>query len=318
MEVGTGFHPELTGRENIFLNGAILGMNRQEIRRKFDEIIAFAEVDRFVDTPVKRYSSGMYVRLAFSVAAHLDPEVLVVDEVLAVGDHRFQQKCMGKMRDVAKLGRTILFVSHNLGSIRQLCSRAVLLNSGRLECEGSPDDVVSTYMRSQEAGISDNLSTFKVDDSKPFQVLSGFACGEDDTPRDNFDCDEAVNIRMQCVVREVVPGLYGYCEVTRNDGTILMVVDSCDQGTNPLDGLPVGRHTLNIRIPKRVLGHGRYYVDMSFASRHSKVRDDPGIVAMFTLTDESTLRGNSRGGLLSTITDWSVKPAEIELTAERA
>src|SRR6516165_7015796 len=137
LEVGTGFHPELTGRENILLNGAILGMTQREIRKKFDEIVAFAEVERFLDTPVKRYSSGMYVRLAFAVAAHLEPEILVVDEVLAVGDAEFQRKCLGKMHDVAsREGRTVLFVSHNLAAISELATRAVLLNAGAIEVDG--------------------------------------------------------------------------------------------------------------------------------------------------------------------------------------
>src|SRR5215471_16182034 len=131
LEVGTGFHSELTGRENIYLNGAILGMSRAEIRRKFDEIVDFAEVERFLDTPVKRYSSGMYVRLAFAVAAHLDPEILIVDEVLAVGDAEFQKKCLGKMSEVAGDGRTVLFVSHNMDAVRRICERGILLNNGR-------------------------------------------------------------------------------------------------------------------------------------------------------------------------------------------
>jgi ABC-type polysaccharide/polyol phosphate transport system ATPase subunit len=147
LEVGTGFHPELTGRENIYLNGAILGMTQREIRKKFDEIVAFAEVERFLDTPVKRYSSGMYVRLAFAVAAHLEPEILVVDEVLAVGDHEFQKKCLGKMQDVAsRQGRTILFVSHDLAAISQLATRAILLNAGAVEIEGEVSDAISTYL----------------------------------------------------------------------------------------------------------------------------------------------------------------------------
>jgi len=147
LEVGTGFHPELTGRENIFLNGAILGMARAEIRKKFDEIVDFAEVEKFLDTPVKRFSSGMYVRLAFAVAAHLEPEILIVDEVLAVGDAQFQKKCMCKMEDVsAKEGRTILFVSHNMGAVKNLCERVVLLNRGAVEAIGSPADIIQKYM----------------------------------------------------------------------------------------------------------------------------------------------------------------------------
>lgn len=145
LEVGTGFHPELTGRENIFLNGAILGMTKAEIKRKFDEIVAFSGVEKFLDTPVKRYSSGMYVRLAFAVAAHLEPEILIVDEVLAVGDAEFQKKCLGKMRDVATGGRTVLFVSHNIAAVESLCSRAILLGNGRLGCIGSTAAVIRHY-----------------------------------------------------------------------------------------------------------------------------------------------------------------------------
>ncbi len=148
LEVGTGFHPELTGRDNVFLNGAILGMNRSEIRRKFDEIVAFAEVERFLDTPVKRYSSGMYVRLAFAVAAHLEPEVLIVDEVLAVGDAAFQQKCLGKIKEISSSsGRTVLFVSHNLDSVLRLCSRVLWLQQGQLQADGTPQATIGLYTR---------------------------------------------------------------------------------------------------------------------------------------------------------------------------
>ncbi len=145
LEVGTGFHPELTGRENIYLNGAILGMSRAEIKREFDEIVAFAEIEKFLDTPVKRYSSGMYVRLAFAVAAHLEPEILVVDEVLAVGDAEFQKKCLGKMQDVAGHGRTVLFVSHNMGAVLNLCNKAVLLKNGQISSQGEVTSIVATY-----------------------------------------------------------------------------------------------------------------------------------------------------------------------------
>ncbi|MGD9973842.1 MAG: ABC transporter ATP-binding protein [Desulfatirhabdiaceae bacterium] len=146
LEVGTGFHPELTGKENIFMNGAILGMRHAEIKKKFDEIAAFAEIEQFLETPVKRYSSGMYVRLAFAVAAHLEPEILLIDEVLAVGDAEFQKKCLGKMDDISKGGRTILFVSHNLQSISNLCSRAILMNKGKIEIDGVTTDVVRDYI----------------------------------------------------------------------------------------------------------------------------------------------------------------------------
>lgn len=157
LEVGTGFHPELTGRENIFLNGAILGMRRSEIRRKFDEIVAFAEVEKFIDTPVKRYSSGMFVRLAFAVAAHLETEILLIDEVLAVGDAAFQRKCLGKMGDVAKQGRTIPFVSHNLAAIQRLCGRVIWLDQGVVVDEGPATSVVSRYLRSALSSLTERL-----------------------------------------------------------------------------------------------------------------------------------------------------------------
>lgn len=161
LEVGTGFHPELSGRENIFLNGAILGMTRAEIKRKFDDIVAFAEMEKFLDTPVKRYSSGMYVRLAFAVAAHLEPEILVVDEVLAVGDAAFQKRCLGKMSEIAGSGRTVLFVSHNLTAVQALCTRAIYLVSGTLACEGEAGDVIATYLKQQHtpSGPADHGET---------------------------------------------------------------------------------------------------------------------------------------------------------------
>jgi lipopolysaccharide transport system ATP-binding protein len=154
LEVGTGFHPELTGRENIFLNGAILGMKKSEVKRKFDEIVDFAEVETFLDTPLKRYSSGMYMRLAFSVAAHLEPEILIVDEVLAVGDAEFQKKCMGKMSDVAQAGRTVLFVSHNMSAIQNLCNKGIYLEKGRLTAKGEVNDLVNLYLKNKSEIVS--------------------------------------------------------------------------------------------------------------------------------------------------------------------
>jgi lipopolysaccharide transport system ATP-binding protein len=181
LEVGTGFHPELTGRENIFLNGAILGMSRAEIRRKFDEIIDFAGVEKFLDTPVKRYSNGMYVRLAFAVAAHLEPEVLIVDEVLAVGDAEFQRKCLGKMGEVAKGGRTVLFVSHNLLAVQQLCGRSLLLVDGSLEVMAATLDVIGHYqsslgskLRRDELGkLSGTRKPAEIVDIEAFRAIDG-------------------------------------------------------------------------------------------------------------------------------------------------
>lgn len=161
LEVGTGFHPELTGRENIFLNGSILGMSRQEIKSKFDEIVAFAEIEKFLDTPVKRYSSGMYVRLAFAVAAHLEPEILIVDEVLAVGDAQFQKKCLGKMGEVAKGGRTVLLVSHNMSAISGLCENAIWLDNGRLAKKGPADEIIRNYIDNQAGHLNESAYIFK-------------------------------------------------------------------------------------------------------------------------------------------------------------
>jgi lipopolysaccharide transport system ATP-binding protein len=168
LEVGTGFHPELTGRENVYLNAAIIGMKKHEIDRKFDEIVAFAEIEKFIDTPVKLYSSGMYVRLAFAVAAHLEPEILLVDEVLAVGDAAFQKKCLGKMGDVAKTGRTVLFVTHNMGSVQELCERIIWLEKGRIEADGEPEQTVQNYLDrlmavDEVSGILTPLSDLRIE-----------------------------------------------------------------------------------------------------------------------------------------------------------
>jgi lipopolysaccharide transport system ATP-binding protein len=161
LEVGTGFHPELTGRENIYLNGAILGMRKAEIDKKFDEIVAFAEVEKFIDTPVKHYSSGMYVRLAFAVAAHLEPEILLVDEVLAVGDAAFQKKCLGKMEDVAKEGRTVLFVSHNMAAVQQLCQRGLVLDEGKVSFAGAIQDAIYNYISNVQIEARTDLAERK-------------------------------------------------------------------------------------------------------------------------------------------------------------
>lgn len=176
LEVGTGFHPELTGRENVFLNGAILGMTRAEIRKKFDEIVAFADVEKFLDTPVKRYSSGMYVRLAFAVAAHLEPEILVVDEVLAVGDSQFQKKCLGKMHDVAGEGRTVLFVSHNMNAVRQLCSRAILMRNGTVALDADVESAIEQYLSSGEQALSGTWRRSHGDAHGPLKIME-VECG---------------------------------------------------------------------------------------------------------------------------------------------
>jgi len=203
LEVGTGFHPELTGRENIYLNGAILGMTRREITRKFDEIVAFSEIEQFLDTPVKRYSSGMYVRLAFAVAAHLEPEVLVVDEVLAVGDAAFQKKCLGKMGDVAKGGRTVLFVSHNMAAVQQLCRTGIVLEAGRIKTMGDIDECVESYIGQANFGQSILTHVTKCD---PAIELHSIMVNNQD--RDQIDLDPRrrdLEVVLRGVLRRPLP-----------------------------------------------------------------------------------------------------------------
>ncbi len=208
LEVGTGFHPELTGRENVFLNGAILGMGRAEIRKKFDEIVAFAEVEKFLDTPVKRYSSGMYVRLAFAVAAYLEPEILIVDEVLAVGDAQFQKKCLGKMEDVSKNeGRTVLFVSHNMGVIAQLCQKAILLKNGVLMCMSNTQDVIQTYMTNEKGTESEYVAdeTVSLIKQNYFTRISSY--NERNELIDNFAFNESITLRFNFVINQKLPNV---------------------------------------------------------------------------------------------------------------
>lgn len=195
LEVGTGFHPELTGRENIFLNGTILGMTRKEIHRKFDEIVAFADIEQFLDTPVKRYSSGMYVRLAFAVAAHLEPEILVVDEVLAVGDTAFQRKCLSKMGEVSHGGRTVLFVSHNMAAIQSLCRHAYLLDRGSVVCSGAATDVLSVYMQSISPSVARPLGERpdRKGDGRVRLVSLSIDSGEDAAP---IRCSDSLRIQI--------------------------------------------------------------------------------------------------------------------------
>lgn len=211
LEVGTGFHPELTGRENIYLNGAILGMKRLEIDRKFDEIVAFAEIEKFIDTPVKHYSSGMYLRLAFAVAAHLETEILLVDEVLAVGDVQFQKKCLGKMSEVAKHGRTVLFVSHNMAAVRKLCSRALLLEQGKVETTGTMDAIVGRYL---EKGVSEISSIICLPDGNGESAIKGVRLrffGQDGTPKALFSIFEkwqiVLDFELTKSIKHVIAGV---------------------------------------------------------------------------------------------------------------
>ncbi|MFC1705302.1 ABC transporter ATP-binding protein [Planctomycetota bacterium] len=314
LEVGTGFHPELTGRENVYLNGAILGMKRCEIDERFEEIVDFSGVERFLDTPVKRYSSGMRVRLGFAVAAHLEPDVLIVDEVLAVGDVAFQKKCAGKMGKVAGEGRTILLVSHNLATIRRLCGRCLLVDKGELKKLGETEEVVQEYVAGLDSRADGPAeSTFAVDLSKDFQLLKARSVDGSGEPKEAFECDERVIVELTCRVNKPVPGLYGYFCVRREpERDTVMVSDSFDTSPNPLDNLAVGQYTLRVTIPARTLAPGAYNVYLNFTSSQSAQGfnvDSPGTVARFRLDDFRSRRGNKRLGYFSTVLSWEVSPA---------
>ena len=228
LEVGTGFHPDLTGRENIYLNGAILGMTRQEVRRKLDEIVAFAEIEKFLDTPVKRYSSGMYVRLAFAVAAHLDPEILVVDEVLAVGDVQFQKKCLGKMSDVTRGGRTVLFVSHNMASIRMLCSAAILLENGSIKMSGSPDSVIEGYLSTSnnDAVLIREWSEANAPGDEYFRLLQFEILQNGNLANDHISTGIPLEVRVKFLVEQPAAHLQVGLELETIDGIPLFSIVS--------------------------------------------------------------------------------------------
>jgi lipopolysaccharide transport system ATP-binding protein len=207
LEVGTGFHPELTGRENIFLNGAILGMRRAEVKRKFDEIVAFAETEKFIDTPVKRYSSGMYMRLAFAVAAHMETDILIVDEVLAVGDMEFQKKCLGKMGEVSsKEGRTVLFVSHQMGAIAQICGRAILMEHGRIALEGETQRVIDQYVSRSNRAADDGYRAASVA-GKDVVITEAHGLNSEDQRTPYFTHDDPIRIALTCQIARWVPGI---------------------------------------------------------------------------------------------------------------
>jgi len=258
LEVGTGFHPELTGRENIFLNGAILGMSRSEIRAKFDEIVAFAEIEKFLDTPVKRYSSGMYVRLAFAVAAHLEPDILLVDEVLAVGDYAFQKKCLGKMGDVTREGRTVLFVSHNMASIRSLCQRGILLNEGRVEFEGDTETCINQYLDSFHTEQIQEIDTLEMRRPEMPEGLGDqlrFARVILDSPnRDGIiPSGEPVHVKMEIDSRAELKDVIFGVGIYTPDGSMLFNVLS-----NIVDRLSPGRHQIECTLTQNPLAPGSY------------------------------------------------------------
>jgi lipopolysaccharide transport system ATP-binding protein len=259
LEVGTGFSPELTGRENIFLNGSILGMSRREIRNKFDDIVDFAEVHKFIDTPVKHYSSGMYMRLAFSVAAHLEPDILLVDEVLAVGDVEFQNKCLGKMDEITKKhGRTIIFVSHNMGAIQQLCSKTVLLKNGLVEKIGKTEEILSYYLKKQ---ATKSLINFKSDSKKVGQISSVGFVTKDGKYGNYLSVDEDFTINVQYKIRKTVRRVT-FCVEIFSRGE-LVVLSSETERTGKLQTINPGTYLTKVKIPAYFLNAGSYYLKVS-------------------------------------------------------
>ena len=259
LEVGTGFHPELTGRENVFLNGAILGMSRREISAKFDEIVAFAEVERFLDTPVKRYSSGMYVRLAFAVAAHLEPEVLIVDEVLAVGDASFQNKCLGKMGAAQNEGRTVIFVSHNMQAVKQLCNRGVVLRAGEMGFCGSAEDAVDDYLKGDRGvdSIASLADTVEMLPSDPVFRFDEITVTQDGERIDQVDNGKPLEISMSYRVFKRTRGLRVYFDCCDVEQTLLFR-SFHDEDYDAIPTLDPGTYRSRVAIPANLLGPTTY------------------------------------------------------------
>lgn len=313
LEVGTGFHPELTGRENIFLNGQILGMTRADVRSRFDEIVAFAELERFLDTPVKRYSSGMYMRLAFSVAAHMEPEVLVVDEVLAVGDGTFQRKCLDKMHDVGQSGRTVLFVSHNLPAVTRLCSRAILLREGRVIDDGPATRVVSTYLNS---GVGSMAAQEWPDASRaPGNEIARLRAVR--VRSDNGEITEALDIRQPIRVEmeydvlapghALVPNIHLY-----NDERVCVFISNSPEAHWRRRPRPVGRYVSTACIPGNFLSEGAITVDAAISTLdpvivHVWERSIVGFQVVDSIEGDSA-RGDYAGpypGVVRPMLDWT-------------
>ena len=311
LEVGTGFHPELTGRENIYLNGAILGMTRQEIKRKYDEIVAFAEVDKFLDTPVKRYSSGMYVRLAFAVAAHLEPEILLVDEVLAVGDVAFQQKCLGKMEEVAGVGRTVLFVSHNMGSIGRLCQTALLLEQGRVVCSGDVRQVIARYLQgivTREAEVF-----LPPDETKTImQIRSVRTLDHSGKPASTLDRSVPFRVEIKYDVRQRVTGAYVAFNLNVADGTRICHSVSIDGVFEESTTQEPGSYIATVEFPGEVLNVGSYLVGIGLARQPGATIYDVYYPLSFNLEDYDTFVATRRKhvGVLAMPLKWTTEVCE--------
>ena len=307
LEVGTGFHPEMTGRENIYMNGAILGMSHDEIDKKVNDIIEFSEIGEHIDTPVKRYSSGMYVRLAFAVAAHLDSDILIADEVLAVGDAAFQKRALGKMNELsAGEGRTVLFVSHNMAQVKNLCNKGIVLEKGRVVKEGEIEKCVQSYLADSREKELTSFKVFDDDETKPFQlhsvsVLNSFSCESDviETFLEN-------RIRISCISRLPVQGLYGWYGVKNSNGDWVVVFDSKEQKEGSVCDLRGGKYTWDIYIPKGLLKPDKYVLYVAFSSPYyinGFYVDKPEECCMFDVVDTISERGDKRGALTSIVPD---------------
>ena len=265
LEVGTGFHPELTGRENTYLNGAILGMNRREIRAKFDEIIEFSGIGKFIDTPVKRYSSGMYVRLAFAVAAHLDPEVLIIDEVLAVGDYEFQQRCMGRIEDISTSGRTVLFVSHDMQAITRLCNRAYWLHDGEVRAEGAAEAVVSSYLQGASGAGAEVVFEPEEAPGSRVRLLSARVVDAGGQTMHTVDVREPLGIELRfVVVAEDVGPLFPKIKLANERGEV--VFNALDTDPRWRSASEPGTYTCTAWIPPNLLNEGVIGVDATVAA----------------------------------------------------
>lgn len=287
LEVGTGFHPELTGRENIFLNGAILGMTKKEIARKFDEIVAFAGIEKFLDTPVKYYSSGMYVRLAFSVAAHLEPDILLVDEVLAVGDAEFQKKCMGKMEEVTKKGRTILFVSHNMSAILKLCSRSILLEKGGIKKVGPAKEVIDFYLNTNHGQSA--VSEFNADKNKHASITKISILRNDGEASTQIPVSESFSIKVDYKITENIDKAT-VSIFLNSDGELLLLSSESDMD-GKLRSYEPGNYSTIISIPSYLLNIGTYFFD-TYIHKPQMINYDGKQNIYFEITDKGNPRGN--------------------------
>jgi lipopolysaccharide transport system ATP-binding protein len=287
LEVGTGFHPELTGRENIYLNGAILGMTKAEIKKKFDEIVAFAEVERFLDTPVKRYSSGMYVRLAFAVAAHLEPEILVVDEVLAVGDAQFQKKCLGKMEDVSREGRTVLFVSHNMAAINRLCQRVLWLDKGQTRDFGDSETICQRYLFDNQN--MSGMHEFTTDKDYTIEFLRAETIDSQGKTASIFRADEEIRFRIIYRVNADISGSTVVLNICTAEAQSLWAVSDIDMFPDLYEMRKKGVWVYECIAPAKILRPGRFLAALGSAGGHGQYFHHPELFA-FEITTQGYWR----------------------------